>query len=167
MQNTVLGVTTQERAVFYRERAANTYDVWSYAIPMGIVELPYIIICTAIFHVYVGVFYSEVRGKRGEITGCVGWNGDEHAYDSPHVSLFFPSFRIFYFLIGFEVEAGKFLFYYLVFGTYITYTTFFGTRRKEKHKTLNVLVNIGDASLTSVYFFSLFFLLSFFLSFLL
>lgn len=37
------------RAVFYRERASNTYASWVYSTCLGIVELPYLLVCTLIF----------------------------------------------------------------------------------------------------------------------
>jgi len=47
--NTVLPVMASERAVFYRERAANTYGNLAYSISHGVVELPYIAVNSLVF----------------------------------------------------------------------------------------------------------------------
>lgn len=60
--NSVLAVMTQERAVFYRERAANMYGVGVYALAMGLVEIPYVFLSTAIF---VNCFYWIVGLNSG------------------------------------------------------------------------------------------------------
>jgi len=52
--NTVIPVMAGERAVFYRERAANTYGNLPYSISTGIVELPYIALNSLCF---VSIFY--------------------------------------------------------------------------------------------------------------
>jgi len=41
-QNTCLGVMLNERAVFYREKAAGMYSTWTYNAAAGLVELPYL-----------------------------------------------------------------------------------------------------------------------------
>lgn len=55
--NTVMPITNQERAVFYRERMSNMYSATSYGIAVGVVEFPYLVLVNLIF---VVVFYSVV-----------------------------------------------------------------------------------------------------------
>jgi len=52
--NTVIPVMAGERAVFYRERAANTYGNLPYSISTGVVELPYIALNCLCF---LAIFY--------------------------------------------------------------------------------------------------------------
>jgi hypothetical protein len=44
-----LPVVFRLREVFYRERASNTYAPWVYSTGLGIVELPYLFLCTVLF----------------------------------------------------------------------------------------------------------------------
>jgi len=53
----VLQVVQTERAVFYRERAANMYNTIPYALSFTLAEIPYLIVSTLLFAV---VFYFTV-----------------------------------------------------------------------------------------------------------
>eukprot|EP00403_Amphidinium_massartii_P008428 CAMPEP_0178426162 /NCGR_PEP_ID=MMETSP0689_2-20121128/29096_1 /TAXON_ID=160604 /ORGANISM="Amphidinium massartii, Strain CS-259" /LENGTH=1373 /DNA_ID=CAMNT_0020047847 /DNA_START=36 /DNA_END=4154 /DNA_ORIENTATION=+ len=59
----VLPVMGTERAVFYRERAANMYRAHIYGIAVGVAEVPYIFATVAVF---MNIFYWTV-GFRGEL----------------------------------------------------------------------------------------------------
>jgi ABC-type multidrug transport system ATPase subunit/ABC-type multidrug transport system permease subunit len=50
----VIPVMSAERAAFYRERAARTYSVETYAMATGMVEVPYLILASGIF---INIFY--------------------------------------------------------------------------------------------------------------
>lgn len=66
--NTIMPVTAQERAVFYRERMSNMYSPSAYALAAGLVEFPYIALVSVIF---VSLFYFSVGFQND--AGCILW----------------------------------------------------------------------------------------------
>eukprot|EP00164_Ancoracysta_twista_P000277 GFYU01000392.1.p1 GENE.GFYU01000392.1~~GFYU01000392.1.p1 ORF type:complete len:1408 (-),score=377.02 GFYU01000392.1:90-4313(-) len=54
---TIVPFMMDERAVFYRERASNTYSPYIYNVVIGLVEIPYILLSALLF---VSVFYYMV-----------------------------------------------------------------------------------------------------------
>jgi ABC-type multidrug transport system ATPase subunit len=61
---TVIEITCAERAVYYRERAANMYSSFSYQVALFLAELPYLIVNTVIFVtiMYWMVGFSTLSG---------------------------------------------------------------------------------------------------------
>ncbi|RLN90863.1 hypothetical protein BBJ28_00023517 [Nothophytophthora sp. Chile5] len=64
-----LPVTFEERSVFYRERAAQTYNTLWYFVSFSVVELPYVLVCALLFTV---VYYPMV-GFVGFASGVFYW----------------------------------------------------------------------------------------------
>jgi len=69
--NTVLAVVMQERSVYYRERASQMYDAWSYSLGMWVAEVPYICVQGI---VYVCIAYPMVAfpvNGSGDFATCI------------------------------------------------------------------------------------------------
>ena len=49
ISSTALPETFKLRAAFYRERSSNTYAPWVYSTALGLVELPYLFVCTFLY----------------------------------------------------------------------------------------------------------------------
>lgn len=81
---TVIPVMAEERTAFYREQSSNMYMVSVYTSAYGLVEIPYIILSSALFA------------------------------------------NVFYWLLGFNSAADKFLYYWLFFGLFMGMMTFMG-----------------------------------------
>jgi ABC-type multidrug transport system permease subunit len=67
----VLPLASVERASFYRERAAQTYNAFYYWLGAFVVEIPYVVLCSLVFTV---IFYPFV-GFKGFKGGVIFWLG--------------------------------------------------------------------------------------------
>lgn len=67
--NSVLPITSEERASFYREQASQMYHPFWYFIGSTIAEIPYVFVCTLLFTV---IFFPMV-GFIGFVNGVIYW----------------------------------------------------------------------------------------------